>query len=270
MGTFVGKIALVTGTSRGIGTYIAKTLAKDGATIVAVARTKEGLDKTCAEIERGGGKAFAVPFDLQQIDLISDLVKQVNKMVGPVDILINNAGIWRRRHYADYSPDELNSIITLNLIAPMELTRNVLPGMLQRDWGHIVNISSLSGKKAEPFNTVDSASKAGLLMWSDGLRQELHGTNVHISVILPGYVSEAGVFPDSGLEAPALLGTSKPQDVAEAVVKAIKKHKAEIIVSKGPIKPLLAIGQLSPTFADTLVRWFGIVKLSRRRVEPRK
>ncbi|MCH7764824.1 MAG: SDR family NAD(P)-dependent oxidoreductase, partial [Candidatus Marinimicrobia bacterium] len=111
------------------------------------------------------------------------------------------------------------------------------------------------------------ASKGGLIMWTDGMRQELRDTNVNISVICPGYISDAGMFYDGHVDPPALLGSSKPQDVADAVVKAITQNKAEIIVNKGPIKPLLAIGQISPVFGDMVVRKFGVPELSKKRIK---
>jgi len=122
----------------------------------------------------------------------------------------------------------------------MELTRLLLPEMLEKG-GCIVNIASLAGKKGVAYNSIYSASKAGMIRWSDGLRQELAGTGVSVSVICPGYIGEVGMFASAGVDAPANLGTSAPQEVAEAVLRVITSHRPEIIVNKGPIKPLLAL-----------------------------
>ena len=171
------------------------------------------------------------------------------------------------RYYQDYELDEIIKIINLNLISAMELTKQVLPGMLKTKSGHVVNIASLGGKKGEAYNVPYAASKGGMIMWADALRQELYDSGVNISVICPGFIAEAGMFHDAQGEVPPMLGTSKPEEVARAVVRAIKENKAEIIVNKGPMKPLLAIGQLSPALGDRIVRWFGVSELSEKRIK---
>lgn len=260
------KTVLLTGSSRGIGPFIAKTLAKKGASIIGVSRSKEGLKNTQDEIAQDGGIFHALPFDLKNIQGLSELVDSAKAISGEIDILVNNAGIELYREFQNYSANEVSDVLNVNLRVPMELTRLLLPSMLERG-GHIVSIASLAGKKGVAYNTPYSASKAGLIMWTDGMRQELRNTNVNISVICPGYISDAGMFFDGHVDPPALLGSSKPQDVADAVVKAITQNKAEIIVNKGPIKPLLSIGQISPVFGDTVVRKFGVLEVSKKRIK---
>lgn len=147
MTSLKGKTVLLTGASRGLGVYIARTLAKEKATVVSVSRSKLGLDQTCDEIKIVGGKGISIPFDITKVTEFSTLVHQINKFVGPVDILINNAAIIISRTFVDYSLEEIQSVVTTNLLAPMELTRLLLPSMLERGTGHIVNIASLGGKK---------------------------------------------------------------------------------------------------------------------------
>ena len=260
------KIVLLTGASRGIGTYIAKTLAKNGAEIIGTARSVDGLNAVKTEIEKDGGVFHALPFDLHKINELSSLVSQANAINGDVDILVNNAGIEHYNEYQDYSADDVRDVIKINLRVPMELTRLLLPSMLEGG-GHVVSIASLAGKKGVAYNTPYSASKAGLIMWTDGMRQEYHESKVGFSVICPGYISDAGMFYDGHVDPPALLGTSKPQAVADAALKAIRKNSAEIIVNKGPMKPLLAIGQISPSFGDAVVRKFGVSKVSKKRIK---
>jgi len=103
-------------------------------------------------------------------------------------------------------------------------------------------------------------------MWSDGMRQEYKDSPVDISVICPGFISEAGMFHDGHLAPPALLGSSQPQKVADAVLKALRKGSCEIIVNSGPIRPLLALGQISWKLADIIVGWFGVSALNRKRI----
>lgn len=260
------KTALLTGASRGIGTFIARTLAEEGASIIGVARSEDGLNETKKVVEKDGGSFESLPFDLNSINKLSTLVDEAKALKGSIDILVNNAGIEMYSEYQHYSSEDVSNVLNINLHAPMELTRLLLPEMLENG-GHIVTIASLAGKKGVAYNTPYSASKAGLIMWTDGMRQELRESRVGISVICPGYISDAGMFHDGHVDPPALLGSSKPQAVADAVVKAIKNNCDEIIVNSGPIKPLLAIGQLSPGFGDTVIRKFGVPKLSKKRIK---
>jgi short-subunit dehydrogenase len=270
MKNLVGKTVLLTGASGGLGVSIARGLARKRATVVCVSRSKEGLDKVCAEVEVLGGKGIAIPFDIRNVEELSVLVRQINELVGPIDILINNAGIEKYQAFTDYSLADLQSILSINLLASMELTRLVMPSMLYRGSGHIVNIASLAGKKGVPYNSIYSASKAGLIMWTDAIRQELAGTGVGISVICPGYVSQAGMTFDTHIPAPKLAGTSTPRDVANSVIRAIKKNKAEEIVNQDFMTESLtklqfALGQIFPNLGDAIYRWIGVVKLNKMR-----
>jgi short-subunit dehydrogenase len=260
-----GKTVLLTGASRGIGVYIAGTLAKQGARVIGVARSREGLEQTRFKVEAAGEVFYSIPFDLTQTGSLADLVSQAHDQAGPIDILVHNAGVELYQYYQANTAADLEKIVRTNLLAPLELTRLILPEMLERG-GHIVTIASLAGKKGVAYNSIYSATKAGLIMWCDALRQELAASRVNISVICPGYISTTGMFHDGGVAPPPLLGTSSPQDVADAVVTAITENRAEVIVNKGPMKPLLALGQISPTLGDRVVRWFGVPELSRKRI----
>lgn len=267
MNAFSGKLAIITGASRGIGPYIAEALAQIGLNLALVARSAKGLQCTGENCRKSGVETKSFPFDLLDLGSIADLAGQISAEMGQPAILVNNAGMEQYLYYQDYKLDEIIKIINLNLISAMELTKLILPGMLESKFGYIVNIASLGGKKGEAHNVPYAASKGGMIMWADALRQELYGSGVKISVICPGFIAEAGMFHDTQGEVPPLLGTSKPEAVARAVVKAIKRNKAEIIVNKGPMKPLLAIGQLSPTLGDWIVRWFGVGDLSEKRIK---
>jgi short-subunit dehydrogenase len=272
MKTIAGKTVLLTGASRGIGVFIAAALAKEQATVLSVARSQAGLDQICAEINALGGRGIGIPFDLSQAENLPHLIEQVNRLAGPVDILINNAAIEIYRAFQNYSMLDLQTVLTTNLLSAMELSRLVLPQMLNRRSGHIVNIASTAAKKGHPFDSVYSASKAGLLMWSDAIRQELTGTGVEVSVICPGYVSQQGMLANTQVDAPSLAGTSTPAVVANAVVRSIKEDKAEVIVNKDTATELLtkilfAIWQFHPRFGDAMYRWMGIPQLNQVRIE---
>lgn len=271
MTTIAGKTILLTGASRGIGACIARELAKQQATVVGVSRSQTELDRVCADIRATGGKAIAVAGDISKVEQLSTLVAEIEDRVGSVDILVNNAGIEIYQAFPDYSLAQIQSVLSVNLLAAMELTRLLLPTMLHQRSGHIVNIASLASKKGHPYDSIYSASKAGLLMWADALRQELADTGVGITSICPGYVSDCGLLADTGIPAPSLAGISKSQDVAQAVIRAIAENKAEVIVNGNLItenitKILLAIEQFFPRLGDSVNRWLGVTRLNQMRI----
>ncbi|MBU0996220.1 MAG: SDR family oxidoreductase [Proteobacteria bacterium] len=260
---------VITGASRGIGATIAKAFAQKGATLILIARSKEGLEKTCHQVENLGGKAHAIPFDLEKISQIENLVEKIYKLTPRVDVLINNAGLEKYCFYTNYQCKDILSILSVNLIAPMELTRLLLPGMLNQRKGHIINISSVAGKLAEIYNTLYDTSKGGMELWTDALRQELYKTNVKVSSINPGGVTDAGMIYNIGEKYPILLGSCTSQDVADAVINCTSRYKSRVFVNNIPIKPLVIINVLFPRLLDAISRWIGLTKVNRKKVEKR-
>ena len=262
-----GKVAIVTGASRGIGRIIAQTLAKKGVKIIAVARSIDNLSKTCQLIENEGGEATPLMADMAQSERFEALIKKATSVYGRLDFLVNNAGIEQYKYFKNYSSDYIDNCLRINLHAPILLSKVILPQFLEQGSGQIINIASLAGKKGVSYNSIYSASKSGLIMWTDAIRQELSKTNVNISVVCPGFVRDSGMFHDSGQTAPKLLGSSSPQNVADAVLKSIQNNCAEVIVNPGPMKPLLALNQISPKLGDWLINFFGIPEMNRKRIE---
>lgn len=272
MTTLRGKTVLLTGASRGIGRVIARAVAAEAATVVCVARSQRGLDDLREEIRSIGGSIENIAWDLSEISSLPQLINQVEAQVSPVDILINNAGIEIYRAFQDYTTSELQTVLNVNLLAVMELTRLVLPGMIQRKSGHIVNIASNAAKKGHPFDSAYSASKAGLLIWADAIRQELIDSGVEVSSICPGYVEQCGMMVDTGIPAPKLAGASTPEAVATAVIRAIQHNQAEIVVNQDAIstgisKLLFALCQFFPRWGDTVYRAIGIPRLNQLRIQ---
>jgi len=150
----------------------------------------------------------------------------------------------------------------------MLLTRKVLPGMLERDRGHIVNISSLAGKSSLPFQAPYAATKSALIMFTHTLRAELVDTKVGCSVVCPGFVADDGMYADmserTGVSVPQFLAVSKPKKVADAVIKAIRQNSAELIVNPAPMRPMIAASQLFPDVAPRLMKAMGVTNLARR------
>lgn len=264
--SIAGKTVVLTGASGGIGLDIARTLAKEQATVVGISRSIQRLEIVDAEVKALGGKSIIIPFDISNLQELPVLVQQINQLAGSVDILINNAAIEKCQLFKNASLVDIESMLLTNLLAPMELTRLLLPKMICKGTGYIVNVASLAGKKGTPYNSIYSASKAGLIMWSDAMRQELAGTKVGVSIICPGYVS-AGMFLRTKVPAPKFAGTSTSTEVATAIVKAIQYNKAEVIVNSNFSRMLYALEQFSPKFVDAIYRWIGVAKLNQKRAE---
>ena len=251
----------MTGASRGIGPYIAQTLAKQGMNLVLAARSAAQLETLADHTRRSGVKSVAMPVDLREPGACQVLISAAMKKCGPVDVLVNNAGAEMTSSYHKLPSQAIERIIQVNLTAPMLLARLVLPEMLERRCGHIVNMSSLAGKVGPPFCEPYAATKAGLIAFTQSLRIEYRGTGVSASVICPGNV-QAGIYQrlmgETGLTAPSFLGTSTPESVALAVVRCIKKDIPEIIVNPGPARWLTALAELSPSLAEYVMRRFGV------------
>ncbi|MDZ8184147.1 MAG: SDR family NAD(P)-dependent oxidoreductase [Nostoc sp. ChiSLP02] len=272
MTTITGKTVLLTGASRGIGVFIARALAKEQATIIGVGRSHQQLEAVAAEIKALGCNFIPITCDISNLQELPILIEKIHQLVPAIDILINNAGIEIYKAFTDYSTADIQSVISTNLLAAMELSRLLLPNMLAQKSGHIVNIASLAAKKGHPYDSIYSASKAGLFMWGDALRQELVGTGVQISTICPGYIAEQGMLADTGIPAPSLSGTSKPEAVAKAVIQAIESDRVEVIVNKDFLtvwltKLLFAIWQFYPQLGDLIYRQIGVTELNKKRCQ---
>jgi len=248
-----GQTVLLTGASGGLGAYMARALAKFEINLALTAYPGAILEDVRAECEKLGARAKVFTLDLRDAAQRNQLIADVRKEFGPIDVLVNNAGVEFTSAYHDLTEENIHEIVAVNLEAPMVLTRLVLPEMLSRKHGHIVNISSLAGKHGPAFQEPYSATKAGLIGFTTSLRATYSGTGVSASVIVPGFV-EAGIYADlkekSGMVAPALLGTSRPEKVAAAIIKAIEDDLPEIIINPLPVRPLLAFIAMFPRMGE--------------------
>jgi len=258
------KNALLTGGSRGLGPYIARALAREGVNIVLTARSKDTLESTAKDISSMGVKALAFQSDVTEPDSRIKLVDFVKEKLGSIDLLINNAGIEWVFSYVKLSSHEIENMIRTNLMAPMLLTRQILPHMIEQRSGHIVNMSSLGGKKGSPYSSIYAATKAGLIEWTAGIREEFRNTGISFSVICPGFVSEAGMFAVYNKSAPKITGESSPDQVADAVIKAIKKDKLETIVNPGLIFPMQLMDAIHPSIMTWVLRKAGVYEFYRK------
>lgn len=261
-----GKYILLTGGSRGIGPIIAEALAARGANIALAARSEEGLRASATVLSKYNVQTMIVPCDLSQTSEQKALIETVLEKFGRIDILINNAGLEMEGAYLDLSWEEIQKTINVNQIAPMGLTYYVLPHMLDRGEGHIVQIASVAAKIGSPYAATYSGTKAGLSEWTRGLRLELEGRGVHFSTIMPGYINEVGMFAKFKVKSPALLGSTSPDKVADAIVKAIEKNKLEMFVNSSPARLLSVACELSPSLSDWLKKALGVVDFQRKKV----
>ncbi len=262
------RTAIVTGASRGIGPYICRALAKRGMNIVLVARDAEALTAVAEELGKRGTKTCVVPADLADPAAAAEIARRATETFGAVDVLVNNAGIEQASHFHELAAADIARMVAVNLTGPMLLTRAVLPGMVDRGRGHIVNVASLAGKSPVPYNAVYAATKAGLLGFTHSLHAELHGAGVGASSVSPGFVSEAGMFHDSqqlsGATALRFVGRSTPAKVAAAIVSAIEKNRVDVIVNSVPMRPVFALAAVAPGTIQRLLPAFGVSKTMRQ------
>lgn len=261
-----GMNAIVTGASRGIGPYIARALAAEGVHLALAARSAEQLEGTRAACEAQGVRAIVVPTDVTSPDDLRALKETAERELGPVDILVNNAGIEVTKSVEHVGQGEVDAILRTNLDAPIRMTKLVLPGMLERRRGSIVNVSSMAGKAATPYNAIYSATKHGLNGFTSSLDAELDGTGVHAGVVCPAFVGSAGMWADTGKTAPRMMREVSPENVAKAVLKVIR-GAPEALVTPGPIRPLLALQELAPSIRKPVLKRLGILRVFRERAE---
>lgn len=253
------SVAILTGASRGIGTHLAEALARRGVDLALAARSPEGLEETAQTVRRVGARAITVPTDVTQVAALEELVRRTEAELGPVDLLINNAGIERYAYFESSDIDSIEAIMRTNVIGPQMLARLVVPGMVQRRRGHIVNMSSVAGKTAVPYNAIYSSSKHALVGFSWSLREEMRRHNVGVSVVCPGFVSGAGMYHDwsGGAPPPKVAKTVSPDQVVAKTIEAIEKNKAEVVVAGGLLPWADVFAAFSPEIPAAIGRRSG-------------
>ena len=221
---FTGKIALVTGSSSGIGAAIAKELATGGARVALNYRGNQaGADATAAAIRDAGGECASFQADVSSFDEATELVKVVEKELGRVNILVNNAGTTRDALLMSMKEEGWRTVIGTNLDSIFHVTRATLRGMIRQRWGRIVNISSIVGLAGQAGQTNYAASKAGMIGLSKSLAREVGSRGITVNVVAPGFVPTAltDVMSDEQKEntiAQTPLGRfGDPEDIAWAV-----------------------------------------------------
>jgi short-subunit dehydrogenase len=249
-----GRTVLLTGATGGIGGAVARALAARGATVVLSGRRAEPLEALAGEI---GGRALAA--DLAQLDAVARLVADA----GDVDVLVANAALPASGELTSFSADEVDRALDVNLRAPIQLARLLAPVMCARRSGHMVFVSSLSGRTAGPHSSLYSATKFGLRGFSLGLRQDLAPHDVGVSCVFPGFVRGAGMFADSGATLPPGVGTSSPEEVAAGIIRAIERNRAEVDVAPLALRAGARLGGLAPELTASVQGRLGSFKVAR-------
>ena len=220
-----GRKALLTGATGGLGRAIAEAMAARGAVLLLSARRREALEEMAAGLPGEGHRVL--PADLAEPGAAERLAEEA----GEADILVANAGLPGAGLLDDFTPEQVSRALRVNLEAPMLMAQALSVGMVERGDGHLVFISSLNGKAATPRTSVYCATKFGLRGFALGLRPDLAAKGVGVSVVSPGFIRDAGMFADAGAKPPPPLGTSRPEQVGAAVVRAIERDKVEVMVA---------------------------------------
>jgi short-subunit dehydrogenase len=244
-----GKV-LVTGATGGIGHAITRAFAAGGASLIVTGRRAEVLEPLAQEV---GGIAWSS--DLSSRDAVDQLAERAN--AANIDVLVANAALPASGALTELTQQEIDLMLEVNLRAPIALAKAIAPGLVERGQGHLVFISSLSGKAAAPSSSIYSATKFGLRGFALGLREDLRGTGVGVSTVLPGFIRDAGMFADAGIALPRGVGTRSPEQVAAAVLRAIERNRAEINVAPTGLSLGAAFAGLAPQIAAAVSRRLG-------------
>ena len=244
-----GRLTLLTGASSGLGPHLARRLHEAGARLVLSGRRRDALESLAAEL----GGAPVIVADLNRLTEVERLAAEA----GPVDILVSNAGLPGSGRLVEYELEEIDNVIRVNLRTGIMLTRLLLPGMLERGSGHLVYMASMAGHVPGPKTSLYNATKFGLRGFALALRMELHGTGVGVSLVSPTYVSDAGMWAETGLKAHPMAGEVTPAAVAEAVLTAIRRDRREVEVAPPAAVLGARLGHLLPGVAERVTRRSG-------------
>lgn len=224
MESLSGKNALVTGAGKGIGKAVAIGLAKEGVNVALLARTASDLQAVADEVENEGVKAVIVVADVADINSVNRAVESAIASLGNIDILINNAGIAAFGSFLELPHEEWERIVKVNLFGPYYTTRAVLPTMIEKRTGDIVNISSTAGLRGAAETSAYSASKFGLIGLSESLMQEVRKYNIRVTTLTPSTVATNLAF-DLKLTDGNIEKVMQPEDFAELIISQLKLNR---------------------------------------------
>lgn len=232
MQSIAGKVALITGAGRGIGRATALAFAKEGIHVGLVGRTLENLQRVAEELKQFDVKVAFAAADVADLDSITSAVESIRGELGPIDILVNNAGISKFGGFMDLTPEEWTNIIDVNVKGVYYTTRAVLPEMIERNTGDIINISSTAGQKGAPITSAYSASKAAVIGMSESLMLEVRKKNIRVTTLTPSTVAT-----DMAVELNLTDGNPEKvmqaEDLADLMVAQLKLHPRVVLKHAG-------------------------------------
>ncbi len=250
-------VILITGASSGIGAATAQKFAREGYRVVLTARRFERLLEQVAIIEAAGGQAFPIRADLSRYDDICNMVAEAQGKYGQIDVLFNNAGFGRLKWLERLDPhQDIEAQIQVNLLGAIHTTQQLLPGMIARRKGHIVNMASAAGLVAMPTYSIYAATKFGLRGFSEALRREVGIYGIRVSVIYPGGVetefkSHTGLKRKTGITTPPKLRLTA-EKVAEEVWKLVQRPRRSVVLP-GIYRLAVSFNSLLPGMMDWIV-----------------
>jgi NADP-dependent 3-hydroxy acid dehydrogenase YdfG len=222
-----GRVVAITGGARGIGKATAKALAAEGATVAIGDLDAELAEQTAGEL---GGDSIGLELDVTKRESFADFLAQVEERLGPLDVLINNAGIMPLGKFWEEDDATAHRMVDINVHGVIYGTKLALPGMIRRNSGHIVNIASQAGKAGFPGGATYCATKHAVVGLSEAIRAELHETEIEVSVVMPAVVNtELG----QGTQDSRFVKVIEPEDVANEIVRALKLPKFDVFVPRG-------------------------------------
>ena len=217
-----GKVAFVTGAGRGIGEAIAIALAKEGVNVGLLARTEEALKGVAEEIGTLNVKVAYAPADVSSLEEVKQAIEKLTSELGTADILINNAGIGGFEKLVDTDPAEWKKIIDVNLMGTYYVTHTVLPQLIEKNGGDIINISSTNGLNGAPGSSAYSASKFGVIGLTESLAQEVRRNNIRVTALTPSTVVTELATNSSLVDKDKIDQFMQPEDIAEFIVSQLK------------------------------------------------
>lgn len=217
-----GKIAFITGGARGIGKATAIALAKEGVNLGIIARTEASLQEVAPKLEAFGVKVAVAAADVSSLAEVEAAVASITNEVGPADILINNAGIATFGSVLDMEPEEWEKMIDVNLKGTYYVTRAVLPQLLEKENGDIINISSTSGLSGAATSSAYSASKFGVIGFTESLAQEVRRNNIRVTALAPSTVATDLAVETNLIKENDESKLMQPEDIAEIIVNQLK------------------------------------------------
>jgi short-subunit dehydrogenase len=237
------RTVLLTGATGGLGRAIATALAQRGACLTLSARSQEALEQMADSLP--GSEHRVIATDLAEPGAAERLAADA----GGVDVLVANAGLPAAGWLADFTPEQVQRALRVNLEAPMLMAQALFPAMVERGEGHLVFVASLSGKAANPRSAIYNATKFGLRGFALGLRSDLAPRGVGVSLVSPGFIRDAGMFADSGAKPPPGFGTGSSEEVGDAVGRAIENDRVEVTVGPRRQRMLAHISLVTPGLA---------------------